>query len=138
MKQSAKTLGVAVLGAAFAAAAAGSASAAPMTHDAAGALDAVQALPVADGLTELPAGAADSLTAGEGAVGQAAENLPAASDSATQQVTQTAPNALAESPVGGLLGGLPVNGLATNSALPTGPLGGLPLGGLPLGGLPIG
>lgn len=129
MKQSAKTLGVAALGAAFAAAAAGTASAAPMTHDASSALGAVQALPVADNLTELPAGAADSLTAGEAAVTDGAQNLPAATDSAGKQVTQTAPNALAQSPVGGLLGGLPVNGLATNSLIPGGGLaGGLPIG----------
>ncbi|WP_418958735.1 hypothetical protein [Streptomyces tritici] len=128
MKQSAKTLGVAALGAAFAAAAAGTASAAPMTHDAAGALGAVQSLPVADNLTELPAGAADSLTAGEGALTNGAQNLPAASDSAAKQITETAPNALAQSPVGGLLGGLPVNGLPTNSVLPAGLQSGLPIG----------
>ncbi|MFD9795051.1 ATP-binding protein [Streptomyces sp. NPDC059070] len=98
MKQSAvKTLGTAAVGVAFAAAAAGSAAAAP-------AAAGLPELPVLSGVTKkLPMGAAESLTAGQNALGKGASAVPAG----------------ATDPVGGLLGGLPVGGLG----------GGLPLGG---------
>jgi hypothetical protein len=116
MKQSAaKKLGVAALGAAFAAAAAGTASAAPELPVGADALGSVtSALPLGDGLAQLPVG-------GQGALGQVldhgAKTLPAAA-----QATQHTPLA----PVAGLLGSAPV-----------GPVTGL-LGGLQPGSLPIG
>ncbi|MER5308382.1 hypothetical protein ABT034_11395 [Streptomyces sp. NPDC002773] len=123
MKQSAaKKLGVAALGAAFAATAAGTASAAPSLPLGADVLGTVtQAVPLGDGLTELPDGASESLGAGQGALGQGldqgAKNLP----TTTAQATKGLPLDGAT----GALGGLPISGL----------LGGLPLGA---GGLPIG
>ncbi|MEU0673105.1 ATP-binding protein [Streptomyces sp. NPDC006172] len=117
MKQSAaKTLGVAALGAAFAAVGAGAANAAPAVPDATQALDGVtrtlpaenvaQTLPGADGVLEQ---AQPSLGAGLTAVQPVAENLLAQGPTA---------------PVAGLLGGLPVQGLPTH---------GLPVNGIPLG-----
>ncbi|MGW1496796.1 ATP-binding protein [Streptomyces sp. NPDC002402] len=125
MKQSAaKTLGVAALGAAFAAAAAGTATAAPALPDSALPLDTVTSVaPVQEALTQLPAGAPESLAGG-------ASTLPGTVQGAA---TKVLPNADAADPVGGLLGGLPV-GKAT-SGLPT---GGLPTGALPTSGLPTG
>ncbi|MEU3916783.1 ATP-binding protein [Streptomyces sp. NPDC029004] len=116
MKQSAaKTLGVAALGAAFAAAAAGTATAAPALPDSALPLDTVTSVaPVQEALTQLPAGAPESLP---GTVQGAA--------------TKVLPNGGAADPVGGLLGGLPVG--AATSGLPT---GALPTSGLPTGALP--
>ncbi|MFC7977545.1 hypothetical protein ACPCAE_24830 [Streptomyces cinereoruber] len=125
MKQSAKKLGVAALGAAFAAAAAGTASAAPVVPAAPDALGLVtQTVPLGDGLTELPDGAAESLGAGQGALGQGLDQgvktLPAAAGQATQNLPlDAAAGGLGATPLGGLLGGLPLNGL---------PLNGLPLG----------
>ncbi|MFD0145700.1 MULTISPECIES: hypothetical protein [unclassified Streptomyces] len=115
MKQSAaKTLGVAALGAAFAAAAAGTASAAPSlpaSPDAALGL-VTQAVPLGDGLTELPDGAAESLLSGQSSVDQGVKTLPAAAGAATQHLPLDAANGpLASTPVGGLLGGLPVGAL---------------------------
>ncbi|MFD3515267.1 ATP-binding protein [Streptomyces sp. NPDC058657] len=118
MKQSAaKTLGVAALGAAFAATAAGSASAAPALPDAAGALGSVTSvLPVGQVASVLPAGSPEALAAGQAALGQITTTAPAALSQATDKAD----------PVGGLLGGLPTKGL---------PAGGLPTGALPgLGG----
>ncbi|MCF1507233.1 ATP-binding protein [Streptomyces glomeratus] len=107
MKQSAaKTLGVAALGAAFAAVGAGVASAAPAVPDVAGPDTATQALPLGNVAGALP-GAGEALGQGQralGAVGKAAADGPAA-------------------PVGGLLGGLPVKTL---------PLHGVPVNGIPL------
>ncbi|MFC9729285.1 hypothetical protein ACFWEO_22700 [Streptomyces roseolus] len=124
MKQSAaKKLGVAALGAAFAAAAAGTASAAPL--DGVDALTTVgQVAPLGSGLTQLPDGAGESLAAGQGALGQGLDQgvktLPGAAGQATQNLpTDAATGALGATPLG------PVAGL----------LGGLPLGA---GGLPIG
>ncbi|MFB7939025.1 hypothetical protein ACFWIN_15190 [Streptomyces sp. NPDC127049] len=125
MKQSAaKKLGVAALGAAFAAAAAGTASAAPLPAplDGADALGSVtQLAPLGDGLTTLPDGAGESLAAGQGALGQGVEQgvktLPAAAGQATQSLpTDAATGALGATPLGGLLGGLPLGA------------GGLPIG----------
>ena len=115
MKQSAvKTLGAVALGAAFAATAAGSAAAAPLP-DPSNALDTVtKTLPVGEVASQLPAGASDGVTASRSALGT---------------VQQTPPQMLGAvktaNPLNGLLGGLPVNGLAK---------GGLPLNGIPLGG----
>lgn len=106
MKQSAaKTLGVAALGAAFAATAAGTASAAPAAPDAGGALDSVtKNLPTESLTSGLPDGTAEGLTAARSAVG-----------SGLSTVGQTAPTALsaitAANPLTGLLGGLPVGSL---------------------------
>ncbi|MFC9703724.1 hypothetical protein ACFVID_25300 [Streptomyces sp. NPDC127132] len=120
MKQSAaKKLGVAALGAAFAAAAAGTASAAPSLPVGADALGTVtQAVPLGDGLTTLPDGAGESLAAGQGALGQGVDQgvktLPAAAGTATQNLPlDAAAGGLGATPLGpvvGLLGGLPVGG----------------------------
>ncbi|MFB6816495.1 hypothetical protein ACFCV8_18340 [Streptomyces sp. NPDC056347] len=105
MKQSAvRTLGVAALGAAFAAAAAGTASAAVLPADAVG-----MALPVASS-----------------AVGTATQGLPL--QETTTKLLGTNQQKLvdgATGPVKGLLGGLPAGGVNT---------GGLSANGLPLGG----
>ncbi|MET8635738.1 ATP-binding protein [Streptomyces sp. NPDC004074] len=116
MKQSAaKTLGVAALGAAFAAAGAGVASAAPATPDVTG-LDTVsQALPVG-GVVGMVPGAGEALGQGRSALGRAVS----AAQPAAHQAVSGGPAA----PVTGLLGGLPVKGLPTH---------GLPLNGIPLG-----
>ncbi|WP_330259569.1 ATP-binding protein [Streptomyces murinus] len=102
MKQSAvKTLGVAALGAAFAAVGAGAANAAPATPDA---TQVAKALP----------GTVEALTQGQGAVASGV----AAAKPAVQRV-------LAQGPTG-LLGGLPLG----STGLPTHGMGvnGLPLG----------
>ncbi|MBT2441326.1 hypothetical protein J7E93_14635 [Streptomyces sp. ISL-36] len=114
MKQSAaKTLGVAALGAAFAAAAAGTASAAPIAPATPDALGLVtQTLPLGDGLTELPPGAAESLGAGQSGLGMGVDQVG--------ERVQSLPLDSATAPLGGPLGQA------------TGLLGGLPLGGLGL------
>ncbi|MFP1628380.1 ATP-binding protein [Streptomyces sp. 5K101] len=105
MKRSAQTLGVAALGAAFAAAGSSAASAAPALPDATGAPGPVSRLaPVQEvATTTLPAGAPQSLAAGQAAVTKSAAVLPGA-------LQQTAGKALssddAAAPVTGLLGGL--------------------------------
>ncbi|MFF1507582.1 hypothetical protein [Streptomyces sp. NPDC058326] len=111
MKQSAaKKFGVAALGAAFAATAAGTASAAPSLPVGTDVLGTVtQAVPLGDGLTELPAGAADSLGAGQGALDQGTKTLPATAGKATQGLPlDAATGGLGATPLGGLLGGLPL------------------------------
>ncbi|MDI3409315.1 ATP-binding protein [Streptomyces cavernicola] len=111
MKHSAaKTLGVAALGAAFAAAGAGSASAvAPGLTDAAGTVGNVAStLPVEEVGKALPAGAGQHLATGQQAL---AGGLSAASQAPAGE----------GDPVKGLIGGLPVGE-------------GLPVQGLPLGG----
>ncbi|MGW0777656.1 ATP-binding protein [Streptomyces sp. NPDC002835] len=129
MKQSAaKTLGVAALGAAFAAAAAGSASAASTVPAPTQALGNVShTLPLNEITGKLPAGAAETLTGGQGAITDSASTLPASTLPATAQgaVGEVAP-AGATDPVAGLLGGLPVLG----GGSPLGALGGLPVSGL--------
>ncbi|WAX78297.1 ATP-binding protein [Streptomyces sp. KMM 9044] len=102
MKQSAaKTLGVAALGAAFAAAGAGAATAAPSVPDALPALDTVtQALP-AENLSALPGPE------------QAAETGLQAAGAGVTAVQPVVEQRLADGPtqpVAGLLGGLPLQG----------------------------
>ncbi|CAM5404793.1 hypothetical protein GCM10010222_06560 [Streptomyces tanashiensis] len=123
MKQSAaKKLGVAALGAAFVAAGAGAANAAPSLPLDADALGTVtSAVPLGDGLTTLPDGASESLGAGQGALGQGVDQgvktLPAAAGQATQSLPlDAAAGGLGATPLGGLLGGLPLGA------------GGLPIG----------
>ncbi|WP_200301947.1 ATP-binding protein [Streptomyces adelaidensis] len=121
MKQSAaKTLGVAVVGAALAAAGAGAANAAPSAPSAPEASQALgtvtQALPVENVSKALP-GALGTVTQGQSALGAGLE------------AAQPAANVLAEGPAApgaGLLGGLPVG--------KTLPAKGLGVNGLPLGG----
>ncbi|GGQ66204.1 ATP-binding protein [Streptomyces althioticus] len=113
MKQSAaKTLGVAALGAAFAAAGAGAAQAAPALPAAPGLDTVTQALP-ADQTAALP-GAAEALTTGQDVAGK---GLGTAAPVAGELGSQV--------PGAGLLGGLPVNQLPTK---------GVNVNGLPLGG----
>ncbi|MET7616360.1 ATP-binding protein [Streptomyces sp. NPDC005408] len=134
MKQSAaKTLGVAALGAAFAAAAAGTASAAPANlPDSATSLDTVTSVaPVQEALTKLPAGVPESLAGGQTALTSSLADSPATLPATVQAAaTKVLPGADGADPVSGLLGGLPVGA----GSLPVG--GGVPgLPGLPgLGG----
>ncbi|NBM15223.1 hypothetical protein [Streptomyces sp. GC420] len=101
MKQSAaKTLGVAVLGAAFAAAAAGTAAALPLP------------VPGADAVT-------GALPAGNLPVVHNANTLPAKAHTLPAKNVKRPAPAGALGPVTGLLGGLPTQGLGVN---------GLPLG----------
>ncbi|MFF1718880.1 ATP-binding protein [Streptomyces sviceus] len=118
MKQSAaKTLGVAALGAAFAAAGAGAANAAPAVPDATQALGSVsKGLPTENVTKSLP-GAGEALSQAQPAV---ATGL-AAAQPAVQQVLADGPTG----PVAGLLGGLPIGQVLPGSG--TG-LNGLPLG----------
>ncbi|WP_149827744.1 ATP-binding protein [Streptomyces tailanensis] len=118
MKQSAaKTLGVAALGVAFAAAGAGAANAAPGVPgapDPSQALGTVsQALPL-DNVSQTLPGATGTVDQGQRALGAGLE--------AAHPAVAEGPAA----PVGGLLGGIPVG-----QTLPTEGLGanGLPLGG---------
>jgi hypothetical protein len=122
MKQSAaKTLGVAALGAAFAAAGAGAAHATP-------ALPAVPVGPALGAVSQLPTenlsqpvqGADRALAKGEGAV---TTGLNAAEPAAERLLAGRAAGA-----PGGLLGGLPTNGL---------PVQGLPTQGLPVNGMTL-
>ncbi|ATW50180.1 ATP-binding protein [Streptomyces xantholiticus] len=129
MKQSAaKTLGVAALGAAFAAAGAGTASAAPAVPELAGGLGNVShTLPLDEVAEELPAGAAESLAGGPSAVTDTASTLPAA---AQKTVGEVVPAGTTEQ-ISGLLGGLPLTGpFHTLDA-------GLPVGGGLLPGLGV-
>jgi hypothetical protein len=129
MKQSAaKTLGVAALGAAFAAAGAGAANAAPAVPDAGSTLDTVsqtlpaqdlsQTLPAQDLSQTLPAqnlshavpGASQALAQGQNQVG-----------TQLSTVQPSAQKALADgptTPLAGLLGGVPVKGMPTSQGLP--------------------
>ncbi|MER8044968.1 hypothetical protein [Streptomyces sp. NPDC094032] len=144
MKQSAaKTLGVAALGAAFAAAAAGTASATALPLVGTDALGTVTSVvPLGEDVTDLPSGVAETLGAGQGALNlgaeqgigtlpqiadQAGKALPPVTEQATKVPMDGVQTGLAHTPAGqltGLLGGLPVGQLT----------GGLPLNGLPLGG----
>ncbi|MFB7275081.1 ATP-binding protein [Streptomyces sp. NPDC056244] len=129
MKQSAvKTLGVAALGAAFASAAAGTASAAAPTGPAAlvaksavTALDTVgsaaEQLPLEQTAEQLPAPASDVVQGSKLGLGTLRQVLPIVFGSASTAGTA--------SPLNGLLGGLPVNGLAQGASS----VNGLPLGG---------
>ncbi|MGW3626059.1 ATP-binding protein [Streptomyces sp. NPDC000880] len=123
MKQSAaRTLGIAALGAAFAAATAGTASAAPAAlPDSATSLDTVTSiLPVQEAVTKLPA-APESLAGGQQALISNATTLPATVQGAAAKALPTTDQA---DPVSSLLGGLPVGGAA--GGLPGGLAGGLP------------
>ncbi|GGR70375.1 hypothetical protein GCM10010252_05730 [Streptomyces aureoverticillatus] len=157
MKHSAaKTLGVAALGAAFAATGAGAANAASAVPDAAGTVGTVtSALPAGELSQVMPEGAPESLSAGQSALqsGLTAAQptldkaVPSGDDEGEDggkadkaaKSTKPAP-AKPTDPVAGLLGGLPVaNGLATNSLPTSGPtkvLGALPTQGLLGKGLP--
>jgi len=117
MKQSAaKTLGVAALGAAFAAVGAGAANAAPAVPDTSTALDTVTHTLPAENVAKALPGAGEALAAGQGALGTGV----AAAQPAATKLLADGPAA----PVAGLLGGLPLQGLPTH---------GLPVNGLPLG-----
>ncbi|MFE2043447.1 ATP-binding protein [Streptomyces sp. NPDC059477] len=118
MKQSAaKTLGVAALGAAFAATGAGAANAAPAAlPDATQALDTVTRTLPAENIAQVLPGAGEALHQGQNALGTGL----AAAQPAAQSVLAKGPT----QPAAGLLGGLPVKGLPTH---------GLPLNGIPLG-----
>ncbi|GGQ05167.1 ATP-binding protein [Streptomyces mutabilis] len=117
MKQSAaKTLGVAALGAAFAAAGAGAATAAPELPDATKTVDSVA--------QTLPADAVSQVAPGVGNVVEQGRHLSSAGlTSAPPFVEKVVEQQLADTPakpVAGLLGGLPAQGL---------PVNGIPLGG---------
>ncbi|MER8008300.1 MULTISPECIES: ATP-binding protein [unclassified Streptomyces] len=118
MKQSAvRTLGVAVLGAAFAAAGSGAATAAPGLPNATGALDNVTKTLPAENLSHAVPGAGDTAAHSKDAVGAGL----AAVQPGAARILGHGPT----KPVAGLLGGLPVaQGLPTH---------GLPVNGLPLG-----
>ncbi|WP_432080363.1 ATP-binding protein [Streptomyces sp. WAC 04229] len=122
MKQSAaKTLGVAALGAAFAAAGAGAATAAPELPDTAQTVDSVA--------RTLPAETVSQVAPGAGNVVEQGRRISGTGLTAAQPVVeQVLAEQLAEGPtepVAKLLGGVPVQGLPTQ---------GLPVNGLPLGG----
>ncbi|MFE0811725.1 ATP-binding protein [Streptomyces sp. NPDC058794] len=122
MKQSAaKTLGVAALGAAFAAAGAGAATAAPALPDTAQTVDSVA--------RTLPAETVSQVVPGAGNIVEQGRQVSATGLTAAQPVVeQVVEQQLSEGPtkpVAGLLGGLPAKGLPTQ---------GLPVNGLPIGG----
>ncbi|MFC8870130.1 ATP-binding protein [Streptomyces sp. NPDC057148] len=122
MKQSAaKTLGVAALGAAFAAAGAGAATAAPALPDTAQTVDSVA--------RTLPAETVSQVVPGAGNIVEQGRHVSATGLTAAQPVVeQVVEQQLSEGPtkpVAGLLGGLPAKGLPTQ---------GLPVNGLPIGG----
>ncbi|MFJ6655207.1 ATP-binding protein [Streptomyces sp. NPDC091377] len=116
MKQSAKTLGVAALGVAFAAAGTGAANAAPVAPDAGQALDTVTRTLPAENLAAALPGAGEAVHQGQNALGAGL----AAAQPLAQQMLAKGPT----QPVAGLLGGLPIKGLPTH---------GLPVNGIPLG-----
>jgi len=117
MKQSAvKTLGVAALGAAFAATGAGAANAAPAVPDATGTLGSVTGALPAQNVSQALPGAQAAVAQGKPALERGLSSV------------QPSARALADgpsAPVAGLLGGMPVQ-----SSLPT---HGLPVNGVPLG-----
>lgn len=117
MKQSAaRTLGVAALGAAFAAVGAGSADAAPLAPDALPVVGSLaHTLPAAN-VTEALPGAAEAVSHGQGVIGGGLKTARPA----VQKMLANGPTA----PVAGLLGGLPLQGLPTH---------GLGFNGIPLG-----
>ncbi|MFF5564320.1 ATP-binding protein [Streptomyces sp. NPDC012623] len=121
MKQSAvKTIGAAALGAAFAATAAGSASAAPSLPETGAALDTVgvvaQTLPLETVAEKLPAPASEVVATGRSVLNGVQK---------TTKPGSKAKGAAKADPLKGLLGGLPINGLTS--------AGGNGLNGLPLG-----
>ncbi|MDL2077250.1 ATP-binding protein [Streptomyces sp. GXMU-J15] len=120
MKQSAaKTLGVAALGAAFAAAGAGAANAAPAVPDTGAALDTVTRTLPAENVSKALPGAGEALAQGQSAVGAGV----AAAQPVAQKVLADGPTA----PAAALLGGLPVGKVLPGGGAGTG-VNGLPLG----------
>ncbi len=117
MKQSAaKTLGVAALGAAFAAVGAGAANAAPAVPGTPPRRwTPLPTLPAQNAAAALP-GAGEALAHGQGALG--------AGVAAAQPRPSEGPCRRSGGAVAGLLGGLPLQGLPTH---------GLPVNGLPIG-----
>ncbi|AXG79914.1 ATP-binding protein [Streptomyces paludis] len=128
MKQSAvKTIGAAALGAAFAVAAAGSASAAPALPDVGGALDTLgvvtETLPLEAVAEKLPAPASEVVTTGRAALDTVKKTAPQQAQQVQKAGQKAAPKAAkAADPLSGLLGGLPIGGLTGNG------LNGIPLG----------
>ncbi|MFD0057635.1 ATP-binding protein [Streptomyces sp. NPDC015140] len=122
MKQSAvKTLGVAALGAVFAAAGAGAASAAPELPNTAQTVDSVTRTLPAQTVSQVAPGAGNVLEQGRRVSGT---GLTAAQPVVEQVVAEQLAEGPTE-PVAKQLGGVPVQGLPTK---------GLPVNGLPLGG----
>lgn len=128
MKQSAaRTLGVAVLGAAFAAAGAGVAHAAPTAPDGPLPIDSVAEAvptPVADTAKTLPVEKAAETVPGAGHAPAQGQDTLGAGLNATRSVPARTGADGPTAPVAGLLGGLPVHQLPTQ---------GLPLNGVPIG-----
>ncbi len=116
MKQSAvKTLGVAALGAAFAAAGAGAAQAAPSLPDAPGLDTVAQAVPADQVSSALP-GPAEALSTGQDVVGSGPRD---------RRPRRPVNELGSQVPGAGLLGGLPLNAV---------PGQGVNVNGIPLGG----
>ncbi|MHA5052684.1 ATP-binding protein [Streptomyces sp. SD15] len=119
MKQSAaKTLGVAALGAAFAAVGTGAANAAPAVPDTSKALDTVtRTLPAQNAASTLP-GSGKAVTKGKSTrgTGRDAAQSAAKKKAAAEKRLAGGPT----TPVGGLLGGLPLKGLPVVNGLPLG------------------
>ncbi|NUQ97230.1 MAG: ATP-binding protein [Streptomyces sp.] len=116
MKQSAaKTLGVAALGAAFAATGAGAANAAPAVPDATGTLGSVTSALPAQNVSQALPGAQAAVAQGKPALDRGLSSVQPSAGALTD----------GSAPVAGLLGGLPVQ-----SSLPT---RGLPVNGMPIG-----
>ncbi|MFI5975142.1 ATP-binding protein [Streptomyces sp. NPDC051452] len=127
MKQSAaKTLGVAALGAAFAAAGAGVAGAAPAVPDSAQTLATVtKAVPPSTLIEALPdSGALKQVKPVAARGAEAAMPLVGKGLAAAQPVAESVVAQGPTKPVAGLLGGLPLKGL---------PAHGLPVNGIPVG-----
>ncbi|WP_077796965.1 ATP-binding protein [Streptomyces sp. JHA26] len=131
MKQSAaKTLGVAALGAAFAAVGAGAAHAAPQLPDATGTVDSVA--------RALPAEAVSQVAPGAGTVLEQGRQVAGAGLTAAQPVAgQALGGKLADNPADqatGLLGGLPAHTLPAQALPPrTLPAHDLSVNGMSLG-----
>ncbi|MFG3495225.1 ATP-binding protein [Streptomyces sp. NPDC047928] len=112
MKQSAaKTIGVAALGAAFAATAAGSAAAIGAVPTGAALDTATKTLPIEQAAAQLPAGATELVATGQEALGAVTQGMP------------ETPIGTPADPVVGLLGGLPLGNLPVGGALPVAGLG---------------
>ncbi|MEU3658374.1 ATP-binding protein [Streptomyces sp. NPDC032940] len=133
MKQSAvKTLGVAALGAAFAAVGAGAASAAPQLPDATGTVGSVA--------RTLPTEAVSHVAPGAGTVLEQGRQVAGTGLTAAQPVVgQALGGQLADDPAAGLVGGLPAHTLPAPALPPqTLPAPALPADGLPVNGLTLG
>jgi hypothetical protein len=129
MKQATvKTLGAAALGAAFAAAGAGTASAVGLDSVQATAGDLVRTLPVEDTADKLPGDSGEVVTTGAKVLAGDDATLPLASDTLSHTAQTSGGNSAVPGDPSSLLGGLPVGGL------PVGGLGGGLGGGT---GLPL-